>query len=136
VSDYTVCRIEDVPDIFGGQYPGKMRSFTGALGAEQVAFTHRTMPQGSGGKGSYGHRHKTQEEIYFLISGRLEMKLGDDVIALEPGAVVRVAPGVYRSIHNSEPEEAVVVIVSKKVDDPVADGEYVEGFWPVEESPA
>lgn len=136
MSDYTVCRIEDVPDIFGGQYPGAMRSFTEALGAEDVAFTHRTMPQGSGGKGSYGHRHKTQEEIYYLVSGRLEMKLGDDVMVLEPGTVVRVAPGVYRSIHNAEPQEAAVVIVSPKVDDPIADAEYVENFWPVDEPSA
>lgn len=132
MSDYTVCKIEDVPDIFGGQYPGMMRSFTEALGTEQVAFTHRTMPQGSGGKGSYGHRHKTQEEVYFLVSGRLEMKVEHEVIELEPGSVVRVGADVYRSIHNVEPEEAVVVIVSKKIDDPVADAEYVEDFWPVD----
>ena len=48
---------------------GEMRFLTHPLGAEQVALTHRVMPPKSGGKGGYGHRHKTQEEVYFVISG-------------------------------------------------------------------
>ena len=53
---------------------------TSDLDAEQVAFTHRRMPQHTGGKGSYGHRHKEQEEIYYVVSGKLQFKLGDDVV--------------------------------------------------------
>ena len=48
---------------------GEMRSYTEALEAEQVAFTWRQMPPGTGGRGSYGHRHRTQEEIYSSIPG-------------------------------------------------------------------
>ena len=51
---------------------------------EQVALTFRRMPQHTGGKGSYGHRHAEQEEIYFVITGKLQFKLGDDL--LECGA--------------------------------------------------
>ena len=132
MSNYTICRLEDVPDFFGGEYPGEMRLLTGALGSEQVALTYRRMPEGSGGKGSYGHRHETQEEIYFLISGRLEAKLDDDVVELEPGTAVRVAPEVARSLWNAGPEDAVLVIVSVRVDDPEADTALVEDFWPAE----
>jgi hypothetical protein len=64
MSDYTTAAAADVADIFGGRYPGAMRFMTEALDARQVALTHRLMPSQSGGKGSYGHRHKTQEEIY------------------------------------------------------------------------
>jgi mannose-6-phosphate isomerase-like protein (cupin superfamily) len=130
VSDYRIVNVEDVPDIFGGQYPGAMRSCTEALDAQSVAFTHRLMPPKTGGKGSYGHSHKTQEEIYYLVSGRLEMKLGDELLELEPGTVVRVGPEVVRSIWNEGPEDAVVVIVSPKVDDPIGDTELHENFWP------
>ena len=63
MSGYTIRRLEEVPDAFGGDYPGTMRFLTGPLDAEQVAVTHRDMPPGSGGKGGYGHRHNTQEEI-------------------------------------------------------------------------
>lgn len=130
MSDYRIVKVEDVPDIFGGQYPGAMRSFTEALGAQSVAFTHRLMPPKSGGKGSYGHSHKTQEEIYYFISGRVQMKLGDEVIEVEPGTVMRVGPTVVRSIWNEGPEDAALVIVSPRVDDPIADVELHENFWP------
>jgi mannose-6-phosphate isomerase-like protein (cupin superfamily) len=129
---YTISRLEDVPDFFGGEYPGEMRFLTGALGSEQVALTHRRMPEGSGGKGSYGHSHKTQEEIYFLISGRLEVKLDDEVVEIGAGTAVRVAPEVARSLWNAGPEDAELVIVSVRVDDPEADALPVEDFWPAE----
>jgi uncharacterized cupin superfamily protein len=89
---YTICHVAEVLDVFGDDYPGEMRFFTEPLGCQQVAFTFRRMPQHTGGKGGYGHRHRTQEEIYFVISGRLQFKLDDEVIELGPGTAVRVAP--------------------------------------------
>ena len=62
---YTITTLDDVPDVLG-DYPGEMRMLTTGLGSEQVALTYRRMPQHTGGKGSYGHRHATQEEIYFV----------------------------------------------------------------------
>src|SRR5439155_15944146 len=89
--------VEQVPDAFGGQYPGQIRFLTEELKARQVAITHRLMPPRSGGKGSYGHRHKTQEEIYYVISGTLQFKLDDKVIEVHGGTAVWVAPVVARS---------------------------------------
>ena len=85
MTDYTIRTVEEVPDAFGGKYPGAMRFLTTELGNEQIAFTHRLMPPRSGGKGSYGHRHKTQEEIYFVISGTLQFKLDDQIIDVHSG---------------------------------------------------
>jgi mannose-6-phosphate isomerase-like protein (cupin superfamily) len=127
---YTLCRVDDVPDVFGGRYPGEMKMLTGPLAAEQVAFTFRTMPQHSGGKGSYGHRHKSQEEIYFVISGELQFKLEDEVIDVPAGTAVRVAPGTVRSVWNERPEEAELLIVSKRIGDGREDVELIEDFWP------
>lgn len=127
---YTICRVEDAPDAFEGKYPGEMRFLTGPLAAEQVAFTYRRMPPDTGGKGGYGHRHKTQEEIYVVLSGRLEFKLDDEVIELGPLTAVRVAPQTARSVWNAGPEEAVLVIVSTRIADPRGDVEIVEDFWP------
>ena len=129
---YTICHIDQVPDAFGDAYPGEMRHFTGPLGCEQVAFTYRRMPQHTGGKGSYGHRHATQEEIYYVISGRLQFKLDDAVIELGPGTAVRVAPQVIRSVWNDERADAELVICSVRLDDPSSDVEGVPDFWPVE----
>ena len=130
MTGYTIRTLEQVPDAFGGNYPGTMRFMTDHLGNEQVAFTHRVMPPKSGGKGSYGHRHKTQEEIYYVVSGRLQFKLGDEVIDVEAGTAVRVAPETVRSVWNEGPDEAELVICSVRLDDAGTDGEIVEGFWP------
>jgi mannose-6-phosphate isomerase-like protein (cupin superfamily) len=130
MSDYTIRRLEDVPDAFGGSYPGEMRFLTSELGSQQVAFTYRRMPQHTGGKGTYGHRHKVQEEIYFVVSGKLLAKLEDEVIELEAGTAVRVAPQCARSFWNDRPEDAELIIVSMRIDDAQNDADIVEGFWP------
>ncbi len=131
MSGYTIRTLDEVADILG-DYPGEMRPLTDALAAEQVAITHRRMPQHTGGKGGYGHRHKTQEEIYFLVSGRLQVKLDDEVVDIGPGTAVRVAPHVTRSLWNEQPEDAHVVIVSQKIANRRDDSETVPDFWPGE----
>jgi mannose-6-phosphate isomerase-like protein (cupin superfamily) len=131
MSDYTIRALSEVPDIFAGQYPGAMRFLTDHLEAEQVAFTHRMMPPQSGGKGSYGHRHNTQEEIYFVISGTLQFKLDDEIVEAPSGTALRVAPAVTRSVWNGGPDESELVICSIRLEDPRADGELIEDFWPV-----
>jgi mannose-6-phosphate isomerase-like protein (cupin superfamily) len=131
VSRYSVAHIEEVPDVLG-DYPGEMRLMTSPLGCEQVAVTYRTMPPGTGQlKGRRtGHRHKTQEEIYFLIEGRMKVKLDDEVIEMGPGTAVRVAPEVTRSMWNHGDEEAVLVLVSTHDVDPRRDAEVIQDFWP------
>jgi mannose-6-phosphate isomerase-like protein (cupin superfamily) len=128
--DYTLCRIVDAPDAFGGQYPGEMRFLTEPLATEQVAITYRRMPPETGGKGSYGHRHKTQEEIYVVLSGVLEFKLGDEVLEVGPLTAVRVPAETVRSIWNSGPEDADLLIASIRIEDGMGDAETVEDFWP------
>jgi mannose-6-phosphate isomerase-like protein (cupin superfamily) len=128
---YTIKTLAEVPDVLG-DYPGEMQFFTNELGNEQVAFTYRRMPQHTGGKGSYGHFHKEQEEIYFVVSGKLQFKLGDEVVEATKGTAVRVAPEVVRSVWNDEPGDAELVIVSKRIDDPRGDSQSVPDFWPAE----
>ena len=100
MSDYQIVKLEDVDDWLG-DYPGEMRGITYAIGAEQVAITHRRMPQHTGSKGSYAHRHKTQEEIYFVLAGKLQFKLGDEIVEVaqargDPRAAADVARGLER----------------------------------------
>jgi mannose-6-phosphate isomerase-like protein (cupin superfamily) len=129
MSGYTIKSLVDVPDVLG-DYPGEMRMATYEIDAAQAALTWRRMPPGTGGKGSYGHRHRTQEEIYLVISGTLQFKLGDDVIDVPAGTVVRVAPEVVRSVWNEGPADVELVIAASKVDDPRGDTETVPDFWP------
>ena len=130
MSDYAIKRLEEIPDVLG-DYPGEMRMTAASdLGTEQVSFTWRRMPPQTGGKGSYGHRHKTQEEIYFVAAGQLLFKLEDEVLEVPAGSVVRIAPQVVRSVWNDGPEDAVLIMCSLKSDDPAGDHETVPDFWP------
>ena len=127
---YTIRSLEEIPDVLG-DYPGEMRMCAaGDVGMEQVGFTWRRLPPGTGGKGSYGHRHRTQEEVYFVASGTLQFKIEDEVIDVPENTVVRVSPEVVRSVWNEGPDDAVVIIVSTRSEDPREDVELQENFWP------
>ena len=131
MSDYQIVKLADVDDWLG-DYPGEMRGITYAIGAEQVAITHRRMPQHTGSKGSYGHRHKTQEEIVFVLAGKLQFKLNDEIVELGKHQAVRVPASTLRGVWNDEPEDAEIFIVSKRIDAPQGDVETEDGFWPDE----
>jgi mannose-6-phosphate isomerase-like protein (cupin superfamily) len=131
MADYVIKHLEQAPDVLG-EYPGEMRMMTYEIDAEKVAFTWRRMPPKTGGKGSYGHRHKEAEEVYFVSEGTLQFKLEDDVVDVEAGNVVKVPAHVVRSVWNDTDEDAVLIIVSNRVSDPQTDAETVPDFWPDE----
>lgn len=88
------------------------------------------MPPDTGSRGSYGHCHKTQEELYLVASGTLTFKLGDDVVEAGPGTAVRVSPSTWRGLHNDSGEDAILIITSVQVADPEAEVETRDGFCP------
>ena len=126
---YSVAAREDAVD-FMADWPGygEMRWYSHALGTEQVSFSWRLMPPGTGGRGSYGHRHPGQEEVYFVISGTLTFKVGDDVFDAAPQTAVRIAGDAFRSMHNDTDEEVQLVVFSSRLADPPT--EKLEDFWP------
>ena len=128
MGSWTVKPLAEIPDVLG-DYPGEMRMLTTHVGAEQVALTYRRMPANTGGKGSYGHGHKTQEELYLVLSGTLQFKLDDEVLDVPAQSAVRVPPEVVRSVWNEGPDDAELVIASVRVDDPRGDTFLVEDFW-------
>jgi mannose-6-phosphate isomerase-like protein (cupin superfamily) len=131
MANYTLRTLDEIPDVLG-DYPGEMRMCSASdLGTEQVAFTWRRMPAQTGGRGSYGHRHRTQEELYFVASGTLQFKLEDEVVDVPANTFVRIAPEVTRSVWNEGPDDAVLIMCSvKAATDPSEDVDLVEDFWP------
>lgn len=131
MSEYTIVDRKQATD-YMAEYPdfGEMRSYTEALAAEQVALTWRRMPAGTGGRGRYGHRHRTQEELYLVTAGTVTFKVGDDVFEAGPGTAVRIAPRALRSAHNDADADADLVICSTRTEDLEDEVETEEGFWP------
>jgi mannose-6-phosphate isomerase-like protein (cupin superfamily) len=115
---------------FMADYPGygEQRWYTDALGTEQVSFSWRRMPAGTGGRGSYGHRHPGLEEVYFVISGTVTFKVGDHVFEAGPQTAVRMTGEEFYSVHNDTDTEAQLLIFSPRLADPPL--ERQDGFWP------
>jgi mannose-6-phosphate isomerase-like protein (cupin superfamily) len=126
---YTVAGRDDATDLMA-EYPayGEQRWYTKAIAAEQVSFSWRRMLPGTGGRGSYGHRHPGQEEVYFVISGVVTFKIDDDVFDAGPHAAVRVGGNAFRSVHNDTDDEAELLIFSPRLDEPPT--EKKDDFWP------
>jgi mannose-6-phosphate isomerase-like protein (cupin superfamily) len=112
------------------EYPGfgEMRWYSDALATEQVSFSWRTMPPATGGRGSYGHRHPGQEEVYFVLSGTLTFKVGDEVFEAEPQTAVKMTGADFYSVHNDTDADAELLILSTRLADPPT--EKQEDFWP------
>ena len=126
---YTVAAREDALDFMAdyGEY-GEQRWYTEAVGAEQVSFSWRRMLPGTGGRGSYGHRHPGQEEVYFVISGAVTFKIDDDVFEAGPQTAVRIGGDAFRSVHNDTHDVAELLIFSPRLDSPPT--EKQDDFWP------
>jgi mannose-6-phosphate isomerase-like protein (cupin superfamily) len=86
------------------------------------------MPPGTGGRGSYGHRHPGQEEIYFVVSGRVTFKVGEDIFEVGPHAAVRMTGEEFYSLHNDSDTEVELVILSTRLAEPSV--QRLDGFWP------
>lgn len=126
---YTVATREQAID-FMAEYPGfgEQRWYSDALGTEQVSFSWRRMAPGTGGRGSYGHRHPGMEEVYFVARGTVTFKVGDDVFEAGPQTAVRMTGADFYSIHNDTDDEAELVIFSERRPEPPF--ERQGEFWP------
>jgi uncharacterized cupin superfamily protein len=132
-SEYTVMRAADAPD-YTGDAPGGFIGYGRPMGAGQIAFNVRVLEPGTtsgppGTEPSWGHAHKTIEEIYFVIDGELTMKLGDEVLTLGPRDAVLIAPATTRAVRNDSDAEAAFAMVSVKLEDIRAETVIDEEFW-------
>ena len=124
---YTYKRITDVADAaprFGIGETQESRFATNDLDAEQTGFSHHRFKPGR--RQGFGHRHDEAEEVYFVVSGSGRVKLDDDVIQLEPGHVIRVAPGVMRAWEAGPDGLEVLAFGPRRPDDR---GEIVKDWW-------
>lgn len=102
LSDYV---LELGPDV---KIPGKV--FGGAaLGATGAEFSFQMFQPGT--ETGFLHTHKTHEELYFFLSGRGEFQVDGQVIPVEEGNIVRVAPAGVRSVRNNGETPLVMLCV-------------------------
>jgi len=134
MSEYSVMRGAEAPD-YTGENPGAFLGYGRPMGSSQLALNIRVLEPGQphippGGDPTWGHSHKTIEEIYLLLEGEGTMKVGDDGVTLGPRDAIRMAAGVPRATRNDGSVKAALVMVSVRPEAPRAESVVHEGFWP------
>jgi mannose-6-phosphate isomerase-like protein (cupin superfamily) len=133
MSDYTIIELDEAPAF--GDAPFEMRGYTRPLGTGQLALTYVRIPPGTplappGFSPAFGHHHKTQEEIYYVLSGTVTLKLDDDVVEIGPKGAVRMAPATKRSVRNLGDDDLEMLLLSVKVEDLREEVVIHDDFWP------
>ena len=75
----------------------------------------------------FAHRHKTQEEVYVVVSGSGRAKLGDDVVELRQWDALRVPKETTRGFE-AGPEGVELIAIGAPHTGP-GDAETVQGWW-------
>jgi mannose-6-phosphate isomerase-like protein (cupin superfamily) len=93
------------------------------LGAEQTGMNYLIVKPGK--REAFAHRHREAEELYLVLAGSGRVKLDDDFVDLAPMDLVRVSPGVTRSLEAGG-DGLEVLIFGPHVE---KDSEIVSDFW-------
>ena len=128
MADYSIVRADDVDDHYAGtDVPGEFRSLGEALGAQQLSITLIRVPPHSDFEQGTGHYHDETEELYVVTRGTLTMRFEDEVVPVEAGSVVRVAPTTRRSHRNEGDEPVEMWAISRS--DGMGDAHKIDEFW-------
>jgi quercetin dioxygenase-like cupin family protein len=91
-----------------GEGPG-FRKIRKELGVQAFGVNAVVLPPGYE---SGSHYHERQEELYIVLRGEIEFRLGDDKRVLAQGGLARVDASTVRGYRNtSDSEDAVYVCV-------------------------
>jgi mannose-6-phosphate isomerase-like protein (cupin superfamily) len=108
----------------------EMRMARVPLGMENSGMSYQRLAPGF--RVPFGHKHKTQEEVYIVVSGTVKMAVEGEEHELEQWDAVRVAKDTMRSFEGG-PEGAELLAIGAPSTGP-GDGDIVPGWWAGSES--
>jgi mannose-6-phosphate isomerase-like protein (cupin superfamily) len=122
---------DDVPDMAAGAgVEGLAAHFAaGALELQKSGLSYQRIEPGK--RQPWGHRHKTQEEIYVVLAGDGIAKLGDAEVEIVALDAIRVAPELARNFEaGPEGLELLAFGAPRSPDqEPGGDSEMLPGWW-------
>jgi mannose-6-phosphate isomerase-like protein (cupin superfamily) len=127
MAGYTVVNMREVEDQapkFGLSPDLEARFARVPLEAELIGISYQRLAPSF--RIPWGHTHKTQEEVYVVLSGSCRMKVGDDVIDMKPWDAVRVHKDTMRSFE-AGPEGAELIAIGAPGGP--GDAEMAQGWW-------
>jgi mannose-6-phosphate isomerase-like protein (cupin superfamily) len=78
----------------------------------------------------FGHKHKSQEELYVVVNGSARAKIDDEVVDLGQWDAVRVDNDTMRGFEaGPEGVELLAFGAPKAGDSPAEDVEMTQGWW-------
>src|SRR5918997_4439448 len=63
------------------------------------------------GQASTRHRHERQDELYVLLEGRGRVRVGDELLTLEPLSALYVEADTVRQVFNDTDDDALWLVV-------------------------
>jgi uncharacterized cupin superfamily protein len=94
---YTLTNLREVEDSapkFGFAPTLEARFASGALGLTQSGLSLQRVAPNE--QAPFGHRHKTQEEVYVVLAGSGRARVDDEVVELRPYDALRVEASAAR----------------------------------------
>lgn len=129
MGDYTIknlrTEIEDSAPAFGLSPDLEARFARDVLETENMALSYQRLAPGA--RAPFGHRHKTQEEVYLVLEGAGRVKLDEDVREVAAWDAVRVAKDTVRCFE-AGPEGLSFVVFGAPQAEP-GDAELIPGWW-------
>jgi mannose-6-phosphate isomerase-like protein (cupin superfamily) len=102
VSGYAFSSIDELGEGYG------FRKVRRALGVTAFGVNAIVFPPGFEG---FAHYHETQDELYFVHSGRARVEVGEETRELGPGGLFHAESTTPRRVSNASPDEELVLLV-------------------------
>lgn len=67
-----------------------------------------------GYKVPFKHKHKQNEEVYIILSGKGIMEIDNDRIDIQEGSVIKVTPEGIRTLENTSDSELIFIVIQTK----------------------
>ena len=117
--------LEDAAPAFGLADTLEARFARKALDAKHVGVSYQRLQPSV--QLPFAHRHKTQEEIYVVLSGGGRAKVGDEIVELQQWDALRVDKETFRCFE-SGPDGLELLAIGGPVGE-TNDAEMVDADW-------
>jgi quinol monooxygenase YgiN/mannose-6-phosphate isomerase-like protein (cupin superfamily) len=123
---HTLLNLENAEDLaakYGYGEMGESRFVADDLHAERTGISHQRLRPGM--RQMFAHRHHRAEEVYVVLSGGGRVRIGDELVELEPLDALRVGPEQTRQFE-AGPEGLEYLVFGARAN---GDAEIVREWW-------
>lgn len=112
-----------IPDHLKEKYEGAKMAFAGPLlGAQKLGFNVTIVPPGK--RAVQFHNHRVNEELFFILEGEGEVRIGTETFKIKQGDIISNPPGGAETAHqiiNTSEKELKYLAISTKLYPDIAD---------------